>query len=322
MSHAKFTTARKCLAAAEHLLKTDYAKQGDKPEADEVVGGEEDTHERVWASVARCWTKYTIELLDSSWQRLQKLPDDYISGGDVEEVDDNSDHVDFKLDCVEEERRVTASPVLDFAAAREVFKVGVDWVRKSLTYFVIDGYCSDFVEITQDHSQLFKHLANFETDDGRRAKMHKRRADLLNPLVAEISKQYYMLVYRQLTFELGEIYGAILDVKLTALEQYASAEPAFPTTTASGAAVRKVNELISRGLHEFNAYVKTLRDAATDKLPAKLDSDDERPCMVAHFYNARLYSKFVTSNVDEKAKNLNLSISCYRFDANSSYYFC
>ena len=39
------------------------------------------------------------------------------------------------------------------------------------------------------------------------SKMHKRRIDMLGALVSQLNPQYYLLVCRQLDFELAEAYS-------------------------------------------------------------------------------------------------------------------
>jgi len=58
----------------------------------------------------------------------------------------------------------------------------------------IDSFCSDYVELIQDHSRAFKNLSVFEANSERRSKMHKRRADMLEEVTAELNPQFYLLV--------------------------------------------------------------------------------------------------------------------------------
>ena len=300
VSNANFRTARKCLAASQHILSS----EGDTTTP---LDDPEESRERIVASVNRCWTKYIVELLEKSWSARQNDESKPSLGIADETPVPNAtadDGVDFNIDYATEEDKLTSDLVTTYEDARLLFVAGMDKTLRAQKFYSLDGYCCDYVEIARDRSQLFKLLANFEEDDDRRAKMHKRRADLLLPLSNELSKQHYMLIYRQLVFELGEIYGAILDVKLSALEN--NVDPSLHV-------INKVNTLITSGLVQFTRYLDTLKEPSTNNFPDKLSSEDERPCMIAKFYNARLYSKFVTNDVEEKINNLNLSAECYKF---------
>lgn len=48
----------------------------------------------------------------------------------------------------------------------------------------------------------------------RQCKMYKRRADLLHPLLSRLNPTYYLMVIRQLQYELGEIYSDIAQCKV------------------------------------------------------------------------------------------------------------
>ena len=58
----------------------------------------------------------------------------------------------------------------------------------------------------QDLSQLFKLLAYFETDISRKCQMHKRRVDMLSAELDELNPQHFLLVCRQLQYEIAETY--------------------------------------------------------------------------------------------------------------------
>ena len=120
----------------------------------------------------------------------------------------------------------------------------------------MDGYVTDFVELTQDLSKSWKHLAEFDTNLERRCKMHKRRIDMnthlikgqyfMNPeftrltpickfwtknpfgvpfrwpipnfMVSEINQQFYLAVCRQIQYEIGETYTEMADLKISLTE--------------------------------------------------------------------------------------------------------
>lgn len=51
------------------------------------------------------------------------------------------------------------------------------------------------------------------------SKMHKRRAKLVEHLLKELNPQHYLSTLQQLSFQLGEIYNQIFDIKYAQLEQ-------------------------------------------------------------------------------------------------------
>jgi hypothetical protein len=82
--------------------------------------------------------------------------------------------------------------------------------------------------------------------------MHKRRIDHLESVLKELNPHYYLLVCRQLWYELGETYSDILDIKLQRLQTDEQATPH---------ALRKVNHLAEQSITHFNNFLESLRDA-------------------------------------------------------------
>jgi len=128
----------------------------------------------------------------------------------------------------------------------------------ALDFYRIDGHCSDHIEIFRDHSTLYKLLAFFEADLERQCKMHKRRADLLSAVLDQLNPQYYLLVCRQLMFELAEIYSAMLDNKLAIIELQAGTPVATPPEHSR----KKINALTRQSIDKFQVGVWLLGTCA------------------------------------------------------------
>ena len=61
---------------------------------------------------------------------------------------------------------------------------------------------------------MYRSLIVFESDPDRKFQMYRRSAQLLEIPYNELNPQPYLLICRQLVFELGEIYFAMADLKL------------------------------------------------------------------------------------------------------------
>ena len=48
--------------------------------------------------------------------------------------------------------------------------------------------------------------------------MHKRRLDLLLPLLGELNPQFFLALCRQMQYEIGEIYSEMTDLKISLSE--------------------------------------------------------------------------------------------------------
>lgn len=321
-SCSNFVMARHCMASAEFILR-ETGDQGSSLRVEPLSGeGQVALHDReripkAWADLYRCWVKYGLALLEHSMDRLfKKLDLDNTSNHnqnegsssdperDSKEKDKENSRMFFNLELTSIENQITDAHVCTFDEARLVFLKTQAWLNSAKEFYLLDGHCSDHVDIVRDHSQLFKLLAFFEPDLERQCKMHKRRADMLEVILKQLSRQYYLLVCRQLMFELGEIYSAMLDNKLAMIES--SADP------PSDHACKKINQLSQQSINHFQAFVESYR--GTDgKMPEQFQDADERPVLIAHFYTGRLFSKFIESDIVKHLKNMKYSLDNYNF---------
>ncbi|XP_019394057.1 PREDICTED: KIF1-binding protein [Crocodylus porosus] len=311
-----FMESRHCLAAASVI----FSQVGQAPSAEdnEAEQDHQDLQQRK-AEIARCWIKYCLNLLQSA----RKLLEDNIGELDPDrqselkaqrkkEEDEKekrrkkavlfgtSDLCDSVLAM---EEKVSCVCPLDFKEAREIFLVGQNYVQEAKEFFQVDGYVTDHIEIVQDHSALFKVLAFFEEDYERRCKMHKRRIDMLEPIYADLNPQYYLLISRQLQFELADTYYEMMDLKVAIgnrLEELDSHT------------VKKINSLAQLAVKYYELFLDSLRNP--DKIfPEKLEDDVLRPAMVAKFHIARLYGKLITSDGKKQLENMQTSLEYYTF---------
>lgn len=201
------------------------------------------------------------------------------------------------------EEKVSSIFPLDFEEARAIFLVGQSYVVQAKEYYAMDGHVTDHIEILQDHSALFKVLAFFEQDLERRCKMHKRRVDMLEPICKDLNAQYYLLICRQLQFELAETYYEMMDLKLAVADK--QDQPDVHT-------VKKFNHLCSASMKYYQMFLDSIR-SPEGKFPEKIEDDVLRPALVAKFRVARLQSKLISNHLPTQLENLNLSLETYKF---------
>ncbi|XP_033004883.1 KIF-binding protein isoform X2 [Lacerta agilis] len=311
-----FMESRHCLAAASVI----FGQAGQVPsvEDNETEQDQQDLRQRR-AEIARCWIKYCLNLL----QGARKLLEDNIGELDPDRQSELKAQQKKEEDEKEEDRKkavlfgtsdlcdsilameekVSCVFPLDFNEAREVFLVGQNYVNEAKDFFQVDGYVTDHIEILQDHSALFKVLAFFEEDYERRCKMHKRRIDMLEPIYAGLNPQYYLLLSRQLQFELADTYYEMMDLKVAIgnkLEELDSHT------------IKKINSLAQMAMKYYELFLDSLRNP--DKIfPETLEEDVLRPAMVAKFHIARLYGKFITSDGKKQLENMQTSLEYYSF---------
>lgn len=337
-----FKLARHCLASATVILKelgdpVTKCEINDEDSQQDVEKKEK--LPRSWCDIYRCWSKYGLALMDASKQKLmaevtdednvEPSADDHnadkklstytdqeeMENQDTNEVNEEQivneaakemscDELVFNLEVTSAEEQITDKYLCQFEEARAVFRNVQDWLCIAKEFYVLDGHCTDYVEIIQDYSTAFKHLAFYELDMGRQCKMHKRRIDMLQDLLGQLSTQFYMMICRQIMFEIAETYSSMLDLKLAIIEQ--------EETSPSPHAVKKVNALSQQSISHFQTYINTLKNAQKE-LPDKYAEEDERPALIAYFHMGRLFSKLFQSEPSQQLESTKNSFDMYSY---------
>jgi hypothetical protein len=95
--------------------------------------------------------------------------------------------------------------------AKSLFRLGNTQLKKALKIFILDGFVTDHIKITQTISQLYKYLIFFETDNGRIFAMEERRINILKPILDKIDHKEFAIQWQEVSLELAEIYCEIFE---------------------------------------------------------------------------------------------------------------
>ncbi|XP_036592756.1 KIF-binding protein isoform X1 [Trichosurus vulpecula] len=313
-----FMESRHCLSAASVVFSQAEQTASTEDSESETEQDQQDLRQRK-AEIARCWIKYCLNLLQNAQASLEdnigeldldkqselkaqrKREEDEKENGRKKVVLFGTSDVCDAILAMEE--KVACVPPLDFREAREVFLVGQNYVFEAKEYFQVDGYITDHIEIVQDHSSLFKVLAFFEEDYERRCKMHKRRIDMLEPLTVDLNPQYYLLINRQLQFELAHTYYEMMDLKVAIANRLEELD---------SHTIKKINSLAQSAIKYYELFLDSLKDP-NKVFPEQLGEDVLRPALVAKFHIARLYGKLITSDGRKELDNMQASLEYYTF---------
>uniref|UniRef100_A0A3P9H2C4 KIF-binding protein n=1 Tax=Oryzias latipes TaxID=8090 RepID=A0A3P9H2C4_ORYLA len=321
ITKGQYMEGRHCLAAATVI--SGLAGEVPSEAAAQESEAERDRREQLKqkrSEIARCWIKYCLNLLRDA----KKLLEDNIGELDTDRQDElrrarrreeeeegrkqallfGSEDTFDSIASVEE--KVSYLFPLDFTEARAIFLVGQNYVNQAKEHFQMDGFVTDHIEILQDHSALFRALAFFEEDVERRCKMHKRRVDMLEPICNDLNSQYYLLIRRQLMFELAETYNEMMDLKLTLANRQEDSQSLDNHT------IKKFNHLCSASAKYFQMFLDSLC-SPEGKIPEHLEEDVLRPALVARFRVARLHSKLISSSPPVQLDNLNKALENYKY---------
>ena len=286
-----FKQARHCLAISEHIL-TGYLSEGEQKE-DEMLEKIQQTK----ADIARCWIKYCIALL--KWS--QQLKEDTVQ--DILKVSENNFKPFTGVDVSAIESEVPCSPTVSFDGARSLFLFGQKCVNIAKHFFTLEWHASEYVSVVQDHSQLFKYLIFFESTLERKCRMYKRRIDMLEDITKELNPQHYLVLIRQLFFEIAIIYSEMADCKITLVSDLEK-----PTSHA----ILKINKLVGLSLKHFDNFINSFQDHS-GRMPIKFDKESLRSILSAKFWIARLHSKIIAVGPQVQLENTKKSLVNYQW---------
>jgi KIF-binding protein len=238
-----------------------------------------------------------IFFLFSDMSNLKIDDDENIFGGNVKNL------IFPDIDVSKYESKIGDRFLLTYQDAREVYLSCQNWLNKAKEYYKLDSLASDYIELIQDSSQSYSYLAFFEEDDERRAKMHKRRIDMLEELVKEINPTYYLQYCRQLWYELGEVYSEILNVKIDKMTK--NKEKPTPHS------LKKINMLCEKSIENYDHFLNSVKDK-NGRMPAKLDIEVIRPVISAYAFIGRNSMKRIALDKTAQLDNVKKSFDSYQ----------
>ena len=300
-----FSFARYCLACAGVINKEAFVNIDVKE--DETYSQNEDAVFKSRADIYRCWAKYGLNLMKLSHEKNMKgeLTDsnDEVTGTTV---DEEKLYAFGDLEVNHIENQVTDQFIKNYDGAKSLFSYSVSCLKSAKEFYKLDGYVSDYVEITQDISQLHKYLAFYDNEFENRCKLHKRRIDMLNAILLELNPQHFLQICRQLTFEIAETYTEMAELKKCIIEENPS--------KFSVNSVKKINYLLLQGIKFYQGFVDSYKK--NGELPSQFEDDDVRGILMCFFCMARLNSKYYTNEKQTKVSYLNKEKECYEFIVN------
>jgi KIF-binding protein len=215
VSQQRWVDAALCLQASAAMMKA-AADATPRDAVDDVL----DHLKLKRADVARCWLHYFSSLLSASADANRSAANGSTdSSGSSNSAATESD-AEFALPAASfGEHLPLTGPlpvtrlVQSFDEARILFLAGKEHADAAARFYTFEEHASDYVEIQESVSGLYRSLTQFEGDVERRCKMLKARANLLEPLVKELNPQHYAVVCRKLHFEIAEVYESLMDTR-------------------------------------------------------------------------------------------------------------
>ncbi|KAL4674109.1 hypothetical protein H8959_018043 [Pygathrix nigripes] len=126
---------------------------------------------------------------------------------------------------------------------------------------------------------------------------------MLEPVTVDLNPQYYLLVNRQIQFEIAHAYYDMMDLKVAIADRLRDPDSHI---------VKKINNLNKSALKYYQLFLDSLRDP-NKVFPEHIREDVLRPAMLAKFRVARLYGKIITADPKKELENWATSLEHYKF---------
>jgi hypothetical protein len=174
--------------------------------------------------------------------------------------------------------------------------------------------------LLQCYSKLYHYLSIYESDNKRLLAMKTRRIDLLETIIYTIKKSAFEALHKELSYEIGEIYLALLDIKLSKFRNRiqpsnSSMEWDIDIRQLKSSEIEKCNGYCKASLAMFSHFTRlysnekamddgpipmkswSLRQLMTASCQSpsydRLTREEIRPYLNAHFFIARTLSKVI-----------------------------
>ena len=191
--------------------------------------------------------------------------------------------------------------------AKSIFRKGNTQLKRALQVFVMDGYVTDHIKITQTISQLYKYLILFEPDNARIFAMEDRRINLLEPMVKAINHKVYVIQWQEISLELAEIFCEIFESNFEIFKKNPK--------KIEQKKIEEINEFAKKSLFYYEDIIGYIENEYGKETEKKFE--DFITIITIKSNIARLYSKIIFLNdtkkrVDSLKKSLDIYNQVYK----------
>lgn len=130
---------------------------------------------------------------------------------------------------------------------------------------------------------------------------------MLTEVLVQLNPQHYLLVCRQLTYEIGSVYGDMAELKMEIIKTLHQNKPSLHQ-------IKKINSLLKNSAKFFTHFIDSLKQDG--KMPEKFDDSVLRVALLAHVYLARAHAKQICATREERLANQEKALELYKFVVN------
>ncbi|KAM3127738.1 hypothetical protein pb186bvf_020170 [Paramecium bursaria] len=210
----------------------------------------------------------------------------------------NKQVLDFELNDV---KFIKFKNAQNYEEVKSQFRQANTLYKKALSYFVLDGFVSEHLQILHDQSHMYKQLTYLEKDINNVIALVEKRRDLLTPIINQINHKAYQNYYEKLLVELAEINNELYDL----IHSFNSIDD---MTSKNKKLTEKMNTAALLTIDGYKQIIKQL-----ELLDAKeRDQSWYQSIVTGQFNIAKAYSKIQPKEKKQKVEYLVQSLQVYR----------
>nr|XP_027202245.1 KIF1-binding protein homolog [Dermatophagoides pteronyssinus] len=301
---------------------------------EQVKQNEMESFKKAHADLDIIEVKYCLMIFDESRELIDK-PDYKIPTKSIQPEKIFS----HDPDVIKMEEQFPKFPIRDYQQAKKAYQYALAAIERAKKFFTINERCSDHINCIFDHSSIHGSMLSFLDDIDSRCKMNKRRIDLFEGLLKEISPDHFIKYYRKLLYELGDLYSNQVSLKMEQYEQnYLQQQQEIQNIRSNEKetildeqeiktklrlnnernihVMKKVNILIQKSIIYFYRFLSSFNEFNSDKLkkiPKTIDEliqyqlpdkikDDEyiKPILTAYMMIGKMYTNLYYINIEQR----------------------
>jgi hypothetical protein len=173
-------------------------------------------------------------------------------------------------------------------------------LKKSLEYFVLEGFVTEHITINRELSSLYKHLAFFDSDNLRVISMLERRCSILEPIIKSINEKVYVMQWQEIILELGEIYSELFDKKI---------DLAYSTKKQKQSLTNEANSFGEKSAYYYQMLINYLDNEF--KKEGEKSLDDVNTLITVKLSLSRLFTKLLFPDIKKRVEYLCKGLKIY-----------
>lgn len=193
----------------------------------------------------------------------------------------------------------------DYEGVAKIFRLANTQYKKALGFFVLDGYVTENIEMSQEMSEMLKHMGLLETDRGRQFALLEKRRDLLEPIQKQLNPKAFPAYTQKILVEIAEIYIEMFENRFHELFLKGEAKP-------KKAKVDAMNQYGQAAIAAYEKIEKILLEQQKEQ-KENMPKEHYQSLINARFNMAKTYNKIYTNDKQEKIDLLRKSLDSYRF---------